>query len=291
MGHFVNVEDLSSNQVMHLIDRAIAYKKGEVKHVTGHVVNMFYENSTRTKHSFEMAQYRLGMHIINFEVQTSSVQKGESLYDSLLTMKALGVDTAVIRPFDDNYYEPLMNLGINIVNAGSGCGSHPSQSLLDMMTIYEEFGNFESLTVAIIGDLVHSRVAHSNMQLLKALGARVLLVGPKWYFNERMLQWGEYVDIETAIEISDVVMMLRVQLERHDDVMLMSAEGYHESYGLSLERQKRMKPHAIIMHPAPVNRNVEIADALVECSQSRIVRQMENGVYMRMAILESVMEG
>lgn len=289
MEHFVSIEQLGYNDVMNLINRAIDYKQGLTNTIKGHVVNMFFENSTRTKTSFEMAEYHLGMHVINFDADHSSVKKGETLYDSLLTMKALGVNAAVIRHSDSDYYKPLMDVGIKIINAGSGVGEHPSQSLLDMMTIYEEFGQINGLTVAIAGDLSHSRVAMSNAKLLYRMGAEVLFVGPECYHEKSLEKWGRYVSMEEALNYADVMMLLRVQLERHTAEESLSQEEYHQLYGLNKDNYPLLKKNAIIMHPAPVNRNVEIADDYVECPQSRIVKQMENGVYMRMAILESVM--
>lgn len=252
---------------------------------------MFFENSTRTKHSFEMAQHKLGMHVVNFDVTTSSVKKGESLYDSVLTMQALGVDIAVIRHPDNRYMDQLVNLDISIANAGSGSGQHPSQSLLDVMTIFEEFRTFRGLKIAIMGDISHSRVAMSNMTLLNQLGADVIFSGPKEYFKKEYEQYGTYMDIDDAVKVADVVMMLRVQLERHNEDEHFMALQYHEDYGLTIERGEMMKESAIIMHPAPVNRDVELASQLVEAKQSRIVPQMSNGVYMRMAILEWILEG
>lgn len=293
MRNFETVEQFSNEEVMSLVKQALLYKEGKLKFKSDKsVVNMFFENSTRTKHSFEMAQKHLGMHVMNFDVGSSSVSKGETLYDSVLTMQALGIDIAVIRHQDNNYIDQLVNLDIQIVNAGSGNGQHPSQSLLDIMTIYEEFRTFRDLKVAIIGDIVHSRVAASNMLLLNQLGADVIFAGPNSYYDSNYEKYGTFMSIDEAIEEANVVMMLRVQLERHSETDVQySKEEYHQEFGLTVERSKRMKESAIIMHPAPVNRDVELADELVECAQSRIVAQMSNGVFMRMAILEWVING
>lgn len=293
MRNFETVEQFSNEEVMNFVKRALLYKEGKRDYFNNKsIVNMFFENSTRTKHSFEMAEKHLGMHIMNFDVGSSSVSKGETLYDSVLTMQALGIDIAVIRHQDNNYLDQLVNLDIQIVNAGSGNGQHPSQSLLDVMTIYEEFRTFRDLKVAIIGDIVHSRVAMSNMLLLNQLGADVIFAGPNDYYDMSFEKYGTFMSVDEAIEEANVVMMLRVQLERHssEDEHFVKNE-YHQKFGLTVERANRMKESAIIMHPAPVNRDVELADELVECTQSRIVTQMSNGVYMRMAILEWTMEG
>ena len=294
MRNFLSVEQFSNEEIMHLLHRARAFKSGADSFKSdATVVNMFFENSTRTKHSFEMAEHKIGMMPFNFDVGSSSVSKGESLYDSVLTMQAVGVDVAIIRHPDSNYMDQLINLKIQIVNAGSGNGQHPSQSLLDMMTIYEEFSRFEGLKVAIIGDIVHSRVAMSNMTLLNQLGAHVIFSGPADYFNPTFERYGTYLPMDEAVREADVVMMLRVQLERHEteELARFSKAAYHEKYGLNRARYETMQEHAIIMHPAPVNRDVELDSELVECEKSRIVQQMSNGVYARIAILEWVLEG
>lgn len=292
MRSFISVEQFNNEEVLDLVTKALEYKEQKRSYRSDvSVVNMFFENSTRTKHSFEMAEHKMGMHIINFDVTTSSVKKGESLYDSVLTMQSLGVEIAVIRHPDNNYTDQLVNLNIAVVNGGSGSGQHPSQSLLDVMTIYEEFRTFRGLKIAIVGDISHSRVAMSNMTLLNQLGADVIFCGPKEYFKQEYEQYGTYMGIDEAIQISDVVMMLRVQLERHSEEETFKTNAYHERYGLTIARSELMKPDAIIMHPAPVNRDVELASQLVEAKQSRIVAQMSNGVYMRMAILEWILEG
>ncbi|HKM23456.1 MAG TPA: aspartate carbamoyltransferase catalytic subunit [Erysipelothrix sp.] len=293
MRNFETVEQFSNEEVMDFVNRALLYKEGKHTYKSSKsIVNMFFENSTRTKHSFEMAQKHLGMHVMNFDVGSSSVSKGETLYDSVLTMQALGIEVAVIRHQDNNYIDQLVNLDIQIVNAGSGNGQHPSQSLLDIMTIYEEFRTFRDLKVAIIGDIVHSRVAMSNMLLLNQLGADVIFAGPNDYYNSTYEKYGTFMDIDEAIKEANVVMMLRVQLERHDESdQHFTKEEYHQTYGLTIARAAALKKSSIIMHPAPVNRDVELADELVECAQSRIVQQMSNGVYMRMAILEWTLEG
>jgi aspartate carbamoyltransferase catalytic subunit len=254
------------------------------------VANLFFEPSTRTRFSFEVAERRLGLEVLNFDVTTSSVQKGESLYDTVKTLEAIGVKTLVIRHPKDQYFEELRGkLNIPILNAGDGCGHHPTQSLLDLLTIFQEFGGFSGLQVAIIGDIRHSRVARSNAEVLTRLGAKVVFSAPTCW-HDPCNPYGSYVDIDEAVETSDVVMLLRIQHERHHQQMWQSAEDYHQQYGLTLEREKKMKNGSIIMHPAPVNRNVEVAEELIESKRSRIFKQMENGVYIRMAVLKRALE-
>lgn len=295
--HLLTVEALSNQEVLGLIKRAQEFKQGatwQPKKKQYFVANLFFENSTRTHKSFEVAEKKLGVDVIEFDASTSSVNKGESLYDTVLTMSAIGMDAVVIRHSDENYYHSLIDsktIGCSIINGGDGSGQHPSQCLLDLLTIYEEFGYFEGLKIAIVGDIQHSRVAKSNMQLLKRLGAEIYFSGPKEWYEEKYEAFGHYLALDELIETVDVMMMLRVQHERHDSKESFSKEEYHKTYGLTEERAKKMKKAAIIMHPAPVNRDVELADRLVESKQSRIVEQMHNGVYMRMAIVEAILEG
>lgn len=302
--HFLSVENLDETQVMALIERAAHFKSNagtpeinhDEKYRHTYVANLFFESSTRTHKSFEVAEMRLGMSKVGFDPGYSSITKGETLYDTVLTLEAIGADIAVIRSGEREYYKELLaspSSNISIINAGDGSGQHPSQCLLDMMTIYEEFGSFRGLKVAIVGDLSHSRVAHSNMQLLHRLGADLYFSGPEiWYETENDV-YGQYRPLDEVVEIVDVVMLLRVQRERHvgEEVLAMSKEAYLNAYGLTVERANRMQPQAIIMHPAPVNRGVEIDSALVESAQSRILNQMTNGVYCRMAILEAIWNG
>lgn len=297
--HLLTVERLTTQEIMNLIQRAQEFKQGAVSRLpqkTYFVANLFFENSTRTHKSFEIAERKLGLEVVPFEVSTSSVNKGESLYDTVLTLAALGVSACVIRHGEEAYYNELIEsptIRSAIINGGDGSGQHPSQCLLDMMTIYEEFGTFEGIKVGIIGDLSHSRVAKSNMQLLKRLGAEVYFSGPAEWYNPRFEAYGTFLGMDELVQQVDVVMLLRVQHERHRDEenQVFSKAGYHQDYGLTEERSQKMKENAIIMHPAPVNRDVELADSLVESYQSRIVAQMSNGVYMRMAILEGILEG
>lgn len=295
--HLLTVEALSDQEVLGLIRRAQQFKNGDnwkPKQRKFFVANLFFENSTRTHKSFEVAEKRLGLEVIEFDTSTSSVTKGESLYDTVLTMSAIGVDACVVRHQEENYYNQLIQsntITSSIINGGDGSGQHPSQCLLDLLTIYEEFGGFEQLKVAIVGDINHSRVAKSNMQMLKRLGAQVFFSGPSEWFDKKFQAYGTFLPLDELLETVDVMMMLRVQHERHDGTESFSKADYHKQYGLTVERAERMKPDAIIMHPAPVNRDVELADSLVESIQSRIVQQMSNGVFMRMAILEAILEG
>lgn len=295
--HLVTMETLSNEEVLGLIKRGIQFKNGEVEIIhdrTYYASNLFFEDSTRTHKSFEMAELRLGMGMIDFDARTSSVNKGETLYDTILTMSALGVDICVIRHSEVDYYKQLIDsptIQTSIVNGGDGSGQHPSQSLLDLMTIYQEFGQFEGLKIAIAGDINHSRVAKSNMQILKRLGATIYFTGPSQWYSDEFDIYGQHVDLDDVIDELDVLMLLRVQHERHDGHDSFSKEDYNRQFGLTESRYQHLKEEAIVMHPAPVNRDVEIDDHLVEAPKSRIVSQMTNGVFVRMAILEAVLNG
>ena len=293
--YLVSVDQFNNEDVMQFLHLAQAFKKGLTVTLNrpAFAMDLFFENSTRTHTSFEMAERRLGMQVIPFDPKTSSVTKGESLLDTLKTIQAIGVDLAVIRHPQDDYYQPLIDAGLPmaLINAGDGSGQHPSQSLLDMLTIYEEFGHFDGLKIAIVGDLQHSRVARSNMELLTQLGAEVYFSGPKTWFNDDFAAYGTYAPIDDLVGQMDVMMLLRVQHERLTTTNNESfdASAYHEKYGLTNARAAKMPATAIIMHPAPVNRGVELASDLVEAPQSRIFQQMTNGMYIRMAMVAYVL--
>jgi aspartate carbamoyltransferase catalytic subunit len=250
------------------------------------VANMFFENSTRTRFSFEVAEKRLGAEVLNFSAAASSVEKGESIYDTVRTLESMGIDAGVIRLKPTGVLQELADkIKVPLINAGDGNNEHPTQGLLDLYTMRKHFGTIKGLSVAIIGDILHSRVARSNLWGLQAMGAQVRFCAPPSMQAPELAQYAPYITMEEALH-ADVVMMLRVQLERHERGMLDSAEEYRAEYGLTVDRAARMAPHAIIMHPAPVNRGVEIDDELVEHEKSKIFTQMSHGVPIRMAVLE-----
>ncbi|WNS77106.1 aspartate carbamoyltransferase catalytic subunit [Bacillus sp. DTU_2020_1000418_1_SI_GHA_SEK_038] len=294
MKHLLTTTELTINEINEILEDAQYFLDGGTwspgKNIF--VANLFYENSTRTKCSFEVAERRLGIDTIPFEVSTSSVQKGETLYDTVKTLEAIGANAVIIRHSEDRYFDELEGkTDAAIINAGDGCGHHPTQSLLDLLTIKQEFGRFHGLKVAIIGDIRHSRVARSNADTLVRLGAEVVFSGPEEWFDDEILENGViFEDIDRAVATSDVVMLLRIQHERHEVKGDRTAEEYHQAFGLTVERERKMKPGSIIMHPAPINRDVEIADCLVECERSRIFKQMTNGVFVRMAVLKRALE-
>ncbi|MBF0713447.1 aspartate carbamoyltransferase catalytic subunit [Gemella sp. GH3] len=289
MKNIVSMNDLSNEEVYKLINRSLELKNGSdiLKRDDLFVANLFFENSTRTKHSFEVAEQKMKLNLINFETTTSSINKGESLYDTCKTLEMIGCSILVIRHQEREYYKNLTNLNIPIVSGGDGSGEHPSQCLLDLMTIYERFNKIEGLKIAIVGDIKNSRVARSNFNILTRLGADVKFVSPDVFKD---ISLGEVVNFDTVINDIDICMLLRVQHERHDGEIVFDKDEYHINYGLTQERYRKLKDSAIVMHPAPVNRGVEIADSLVESDKSVIFEQMKNGMYMRQAILEKIIK-
>lgn len=286
--------DLSVEKINKLLQEADEFSKGKILKAKSeiYVSNLFFEDSTRTKTSFDVAERKLGLNVVPFDITSSSVNKGESLYDTVKTLKSLGIDLCVIRHKKEKFYDEFKGIDVAIINGGDGTGNHPSQNILDLMTIQQEFGDFKGLKIGIVGDVKHSRVANSNAEVLRKLGAKVYFSGPEQWFDEGTIINGTYLNIDDLIKEVDVLMLLRIQYERHesDEQLKLTPEKYHRKFGLTLEREKAMKKEAIIMHPAPINRGVEIADELVECKRSRIFKQMENGVFARMAILKTALE-
>jgi len=286
------ITELSTEKINKILTEASAFANGKTAKIEGEVFcsNLFFEDSTRTKTSFDVAERKLGLQVVPFDASNSSVNKGESLYDTVKTIESIGVNLVVIRDKKDRYFDELKNINIPVINGGDGTGNHPSQCMLDLLTIYQEFGTFEGLKIGIVGDVKHSRVANSNAEALRRLGAKVYFSGPEQWFDEGALINGTYLSVDEMIHDVDVLMLLRIQHERHDSKMSFSASEYHKKYGLTKGREKTMKKEAIIMHPAPINRGVEIDTDLVECERSRIFKQMQNGVFARMAILKNALE-
>ncbi|GGG89985.1 aspartate carbamoyltransferase catalytic subunit [Paenibacillus radicis (ex Gao et al. 2016)] len=284
----LGLKDLGKDEIESILDRAAYWEQHPNKVHTvmqgKFAANMFFENSTRTRFSFEVAEKRLGAEVLNFSAAVSSVQKGESIYDTVRTLESMGIDAGIIRLKPIGVLAELATkIKVPLINAGDGNNEHPTQALLDLYTMRKHFGSLNGLNVSIIGDVLHSRVARSNLYALRKFGANVSFCSPGNMKAEELDV--PYVSMEEALK-ADVIMMLRVQLERHESGMLNSAESYREHFGLTVERAAKIAEHAIIMHPAPINRGVEIDDELVEHPQSRIFPQMENGVPIRMAVVE-----
>lgn len=291
MNSLVSSQDLSRHTIEWLLQSAQGYvdNKQSPAPCQGTVVNLFFENSTRTDLSFQMAAQRLGLKTLNFDVSHSSCSKGETLLDTLETVEALGVDVAIIRHQMDWPKELAgSNLNLSLVNAGSGTFEHPTQALLDALTIRQHFGNVRGLKVTIVGDIRHSRVARSNVDILTKLGAKVQFAGPD-RFRPADLPEIPWVDLDEAIEETDVLMLLRVQHERHAEASDITT--YHEQFGLNKKRLTKLRSNAMIMHPGPVNRGVEICSQAMEDPRSVILKQVSNGVAIRMAVLDWCLQG
>jgi aspartate carbamoyltransferase catalytic subunit len=258
------------------------------------MVNLFYEDSTRTRISFEAAAKRLSADVITFSAKGSSVSKGESLKDTALTLQSMGADAVVIRHSASGAPHRLAGwIEGSVVNAGDGTHEHPTQALLDAYTMRSRLGRLSGLTVAIVGDVLHSRVARSNVLLLHTLGAEVTLVGPPTLLPVGVDAWPVKTsyDLDAVLPAADVVMMLRVQRERMDDAFFPSEREYSRRYGLDAARLRRMPEHAIVMHPGPMNRGMEIAAEVADSPRSTIVEQVANGVSVRMAVLYLLLGG
>ncbi|MBB5873139.1 aspartate carbamoyltransferase catalytic subunit [Allocatelliglobosispora scoriae] len=260
------------------------------------VVNLFYEDSTRTRTSFEVAAKRLSADVINFSAKGSSVEKGESLKDTAWTLQAMGADAVVIRhPASGAPHRLTGWVDGSVLNAGDGTHEHPTQALLDTFTMRQRLGRIAGLNVAIVGDVLHSRVARSNTLLLHTLGAKVTLVGPPTLvpgnFGALTPDVAISYDLDAVLPDADVVMMLRVQQERMGAAFFPSAREYSRRYGLDAARMRRMADHAIVMHPGPMNRGVEITSEAADSPRSTIVEQVTNGVSVRMACLYLMLGG
>jgi aspartate carbamoyltransferase catalytic subunit len=307
MRHLLSIADLTKDQAISILDTANELARvsdGAVKKLPTlrgrTIVNLFAEDSTRTRISFEAAAKRLSADVINFSAKGSSVSKGESLKDTAMTLQAMGADAVVIRHSASGAAQRLADsqwMSGSVVNAGDGTHEHPSQALLDAFTIRKHLSlgksDLDGLSVAIVGDVLHSRVARSNVLLLSKLGAKVVLVAPPTLLPVGVESWPATVsyDFDSIIPFVDVVMMLRVQQERMTDLYFPNSREYSRYFGLNLDRMKSMKPGAIVMHPGPMNRGLEISAEVADSARSVITEQVTNGVSVRMAILYVLLTG
>ncbi len=296
--HFLSLSSFPQSDLFSLIQRAQFFflnqhQPDKINHLLKDRIfaNVFYEPSTRTRCSFEIAAKKLGADVVNFVPENSSVKKGETVYDTLKTLESLGVNGIVFRHADDHILDLLQpQLKLPLINAGAGKNEHPSQGLLDLLTLFQEFGKLEGLKVAVCGDVKHSRVAGSLMVAARIFGMKIYLCGPQSLMPDVSDQYVERADFDKVVPEVDAVMMLRIQLERHENLDL-NPKTYHDEFGMNQSRQLLMKKNAIILHPGPFNRGVEISDDMVEHAQSRIFKQMNNGVAARMAVLEWAING
>jgi aspartate carbamoyltransferase catalytic subunit len=299
--HLLSAADLSRDDALLILDTAEELAQladrpiRKLPTLRGRtVVNLFYEDSTRTRISFEAAAKRLSADVITFSAKGSSVAKGESLKDTALTLEAMGADAVVVRHSASGAPHRLAGwLGGSVVNAGDGAHEHPTQALLDAFTMRRRLGRLEGLRVVIVGDVLHSRVARSNVRLLHTLGAEVTLVAPPTLLPLAVGGWPceTSYDLGAALPKADVVMMLRVQQERMNAAYFPTVREYSRRYGLDSGRMAMLPDHAIVMHPGPMNRGVEIAADVADSSRSTIVEQVSNGVSVRMAVLYLLLGG
>ncbi len=298
MKHLLGLKDVSRTEIQEILDEAFRMKRevleGSKKAncLSGKsVITLFYENSTRTRLSFELASKYLGATAANIAASSSSVAKGETLIDTAKTIDHMAADVIIMRHSSSGAPHLVANYTkASVVNAGDGMNEHPTQALLDFMTMKEAKGDLKGLRVAIVGDVKHSRVARSNVYGLKKLGADVVLGGPTTLMPAETEQLGvkAYTDIDRAVAGADVVMGLRIQLERQKKGLFPSVREYHKYFGIGEERLKLAAPDAIVMHPGPVNRGVELSAAVIDGGQSRIGDQVTNGVCVRMAVLNLI---
>lgn len=291
----VSIRDLTSDEIGLILDTANGFRdviKRDIKKVPTlrgkTVVNLFFEPSTRTRTSFELASKRLSTDVINFSVSTSSVVKGESLTDTVTTIQALGADFIIIRHSSSGVPALLAGqVSASVVNAGDGTNEHPTQALLDAFTMRDKKGILRGLRVAIVGDVLHSRVAKSNIYCLVKSGVEVRLIGPPTFVPEAFHIEGvkTFYSMEDGLRDVDVVMMLRIQLERQGRGFFPSVDEYFRLWGLTKERLSFARPDAIVMHPGPMNRGVEISSDVADSDRSVILEQVTNGIAVRMAVL------
>jgi len=296
--HLLGIQGLSRPEIENLLDladaavdvsRQVEKKRATLRGRT--LINLFFEASTRTQSSFELAGKRLGADVMNMSVAVSSLKKGETLIDTAITLNAMRPDIIVVRHHQAGAVHLLARkVDCAVVNAGDGAHEHPTQALLDALTIRRNRGRIEGLIVAICGDILHSRVARSNIIALSALGARVRVVGPSTLMPAGVEEMGVEVfhDMERGLEDADIVMMLRLQRERMEGAYVPSTKEYFRFFGLDARKLARAKPDALVMHPGPMNRGVEIDSLVADGAQSRIREQVEMGVAVRMAVLEAL---
>lgn len=297
----LGIRDLTAEEILGILETAremkekIENKKAREKSLKNFsIVTLFYENSTRTKMSFALAGEYLGADVSDLGVATSSVNKGESLVDTGITLDQMGIDIMVIRHSMSGAANVLArNVKASVINAGDGVNEHPTQALLDLYTIYEKKKSFKDLKVAIIGDIIHSRVARSNVFGLTKLGANVVVGGPSTLISKNMEYLGAKVtmDIKEALKDADIVMGLRIQMERQKGGLFPDLREYRDLFGINEEMMKYAKPDALLMHPGPVNRGIELSTEIIDGSQSVINEQVKNGVAVRMALLHLLAEG
>jgi aspartate carbamoyltransferase catalytic subunit len=293
----LDVDDLDPEELVGVLDRAVAFRDALPPRdlLAGvPVLNLFFEASTRTATSFSLAEQRVGADIISFAPGASSLGKGETIADTALTLRGIGVRVIVVRHDESGFARRLADtFDGHVVNAGDGTHAHPTQALLDLMTLRQEFGRFDGLRVAIVGDILHSRVARSNIVGMRMLGIDVTLVGPATLLPDEFAAEGVRIerDLDAVLPGLDAVMMLRIQRERISGGLLPTLDDYTQHYQLNRSRLRSLRNDAIILHPGPYNRGVELTDDVLDDPRSRYVAQVHNGVFVRMAVLDLLVNG
>jgi len=298
LNHFTDVSDCNREQLEQLLELAFSISRDirafENTRTGRMLVNLFYEASTRTRVSFEAAAKRLGMHVINVTATGSSVEKGESLEDTFYTIQAMGPDCIVVRHPEEGNATRLAGIaepGVHVINAGDGTAAHPSQALLDALTLKQAFNDFEKVRLVMAGDIRHSRVARSAIKMLKLLDiGEIRLAGPPEFMPGAETTAGTRVfnDLESAVKGANAIMMLRIQKERISGLHIPDAAEYHREWGLNPERLALAQSGCVVLHPGPMNRGVEISSDVADSKQSLIRRQVRNGLHARMALLLSL---
>jgi len=290
MSHLITTRDLSIEEVQKLFEDAQKYKDGQIEPILSNrlVMTLFFENSTRTRSSFDVAAGRLGARVVHLDVSKSSTNKGETLYDTAANLDAMNPDAIIVR---HTYAGVPGNLSqyvrANIINAGDGAHAHPTQALLDLFTITRHIPDPKGKTIAIVGDIKNSRVANSNIELLSRFGLNIVLVAPPHFLMKTNLRTVHHID--EIIDEVDIIMSLRTQTERHSHSTYSSLKDYAGDFCITKELVEKRK--IILLHPGPVHRNVDIDDAMLDDERSKVLEQVENGVYIRMAILKHAILG
>ena len=296
MKNLINIKNLKNDEILEITELAAYYEKNvpcgmHKRKQTGSVALLFFENSTRTRFSFEMASKKLGFDVFNFDAQKSSILKGEGFFDTLNNLNAIGCDIAVIRHSREGFIEELANknyaYGLGIINAGEGKSAHPTQALLDFYTLKKHLGEVKGKKIVIVGDIIHSRVAKSNIELLSRFGAHVVCTSPDYFEDWSQTNAKYEANINIALKDADAIMGLRIQKERLENQIPLA--NYIKDYQIN---EKNMPENAILMHPGPVNRDVEISSALLDSKKGAIIiEQARNGVFVRMAVLDLIYKG
>ncbi len=291
MKHLINIENLTTEEINQIYNRALDFEKGirKANHLNAHIVNMFFENSTRTKMSFEMAENKIHTNKYDFIANTSSIQKGEDLFDTINNLSAIGMNVIIMRHQDNELVENLSKKNyfqeISFINAGSGTKSHPTQALLDFYTIKKHFLNLSDKTIVIVGDIAHSRVAKSNINLLKKFNMKIRCLAPENLTGEKIEGVEYFVSLKEAFEDVDIIMALRIQKERLQEKI--DFDEYIKNYQITKDN---LPYAAFLMHPGPINKDIEINSNVFELQNARtILNQAKNGVYVRMAVLDMIL--